>query len=107
MSSCVRFASRITGPDRSTSPSRAEWILRQPGLQRLIAVEASARVHQELGCPSQDEAEMTGAALKHVVEDAQDLLKVPLPGLGRGQLVEVDQLVERHEQPLVAGFAHK
>jgi hypothetical protein len=40
-------------------------------LERLIAVEATAGVHQKLWCPSQQETKVFRATLKNIVEDAQ------------------------------------
>jgi hypothetical protein len=46
-------------------------------------------------------------ALEAVVDDAQDLLVVGGTGLCRGQLVEVDHLVQAHQQSAVTRHAHE
>ena len=76
----------------------------QSRLQRLVAVQAAPRIHQKLRRAAHQQAETGGAALQHVIQDVQDLLVVAISGLTVHQLVEVDQLVQHHEQAPVTGL---
>ena len=86
-------------------PFGGEAVLGQPRLEGLVAVKAPAAVEQELGRSTEDEPETFHVALEHVVQDPQNLLVVLVPRLGALQLVEVDHLVEYHQQPSISGDA--
>ena len=77
--------------------------LRQAAAQGLVAVDAAAAVLDRLRRAAHDDAQVARFALEGVVVHGEDLLVVVLACDGVGDLVEVDQLVDEHEQPLVAG----
>ena len=50
---------------------------------------------------------MTCRTLKHIIKDAEDLFIIRLPRARRGELVQVNEFVERHHQTLIACLPHK
>ena len=102
MLSCDRTQCRGQTPENRTAhvdPTlRREAGLGEPRLQRLVAVEGSAAVEQELGGSAEHEAETLDVPLEHVVQYPEKLLVVLVAGLGTLKLVEVHHLVEDHEQ---------
>ena len=84
-----------------------EAVLRETRLKCRIAVEATPGVHQELRRATQQKAYARRATLQHIIQDPENLLVVRVSGLGMGQLVEVDHLIQQHEQAAIAGEAHE
>ena len=87
--------------------ARREGVLGEARAERLVGVEAAARVGQPLGRSGEEDAEALGLALQHVVDDREDALVVEVARLAARQLVEVDHLVESDEQAAVARRARE
>ena len=68
----------MTGPETVHHAVPGEAILGQPGLEGGIAVEASTGVHQELGSPAHQKADMLRGPLEYVIENSENLLVVGL-----------------------------
>ena len=94
-------------PRQVDQPVTREGVFSQARLQRLVAVQAAPRIHQKLRRPSHQHAEAGGAALQHVIQDAQDLFVVAVARLAAHQLVQIDHLIQNHQQALVTGLAHE
>ena len=76
--------------------------LSQTAAQRLVAVEAAAAVLHALGRAAHDDAQVARAALECVVVHGENLLVVVLARHGVGNLVQVHELVDKHNQARVA-----
>ena len=76
--------------------------LRQAAAQSLVAKDAAAAVLDGGRRAAHDDAQMVRLALQGVVVHRENLLVVVLARDGVGDLVEVHQLIDKHEHALVA-----
>ena len=74
----------------------------QTAAQRLVAVEAAAAVLHTLGSAAHDDAQVARTALERVVVHGEDLLVVVLARNSVGNLVQVHELIDKHNQTRVA-----
>ncbi len=70
------------GPAQVPVALGRERVLGEAALECLVAVQPAPRVHEELGRPTHEEAEVLNAALEAVVHDAENLLVIRLARLG-------------------------
>ncbi len=82
---------------------RGKMSLRKPGPERLIAEYPSVFIFDALGCAAHQKADMSCLPLENIIVHGKNFLVIIGPCDGIGNFINIDQLINNHQHPLVSG----